>query len=229
LKKKIAILQSNYIPWKGYFDLINSVDEFVLYDDAQYTKNDWRNRNLIKTNQGLKWLTIPVRQERLGQKIRETRITDRRWSKKHWASVCQNYSKARHFDRFRIKFERIYTSLDSEFLSDINFRFISEINLILGIETHLSWSSDYELIEGKTERLVSICKQCNASVYLSGPAAKDYFDVELARKAGIEVQWVDYNGYPEYTQLNPPFEHSVSILDLLFNKGLDASHYMKSF
>jgi hypothetical protein len=229
LNKKIAITQSNYIPWKGYFDLINSVDEFVLYDDAQYTKRDWRNRNLIKTNHGLKWLTIPVRQERFVQKIRETRVIDMHWLKKHWASISQNYSKSKHFDRFRNQFEEIYFSLETEFLSDINFRFISEINNILGIETRLSWSRDYELVSGKTERLIAICKQCNANVYLSGPAAKDYFDVELARKAGIEVQWVDYKGYPEYTQLYPPFEHSVSILDLLFNTGSDACHYMKSF
>ena len=106
--KKIAILQSNYIPWKGYFDLINMVDEFVLYDDVQYTHRDWRNRNKIKTSHGLKWLTIPVRQERFEQKIIETKVIDKRWNTKHWKSLVQNYSKAKYFNEYKYIFEELW-------------------------------------------------------------------------------------------------------------------------
>lgn len=229
MRKRIAILQSNYIPWKGYFDLINSVDEFVLFDDAQYTKNDWRNRNVIKTKQGLQWLTIPVTKVSLSQKIRNTNIANQRWQRKHWSSLRQNYSKAPFFDCYRDIFEHLYLSLNSDSLSEVNFQFIRAINQILGIETKLTWSSSFEMIEGRTARLVNICKQCGASEYLSGPAAKSYFDIDLAERENVKVTWMNYQGYPEYLQLYPPFEHSVSILDLIFTAGPDAKNFMKSF
>lgn len=227
--KKIAILQSNYIPWKGYFDMINMVDEFVFYDTVQYTKNDWRNRNKIKTQKGLEWLTIPVRQESLNQLINETKITDKNWAKKHWKTLVQNYSKAKYFKEYKDIFEELYLSCDEEYLSQINYKFIVAINDILGIKTKLRWSSEFELVDGQTEKLLGICKDCNADIYLSGPAAKDYFDEELAKQEDIKVEWMDYSGYKEYEQLNPPFEHGVTILDLIFNEGFRAKEFMKSF
>jgi len=118
---------------------------------------------------------------------------------------------------------------DEKFLSKINYRFIMAICKILGIKTKISWSMDYELIEGKTERLVHLCKQAGATEYLSGPAAKDYIEEELFQKAGIKLTFMDYSGYPEYSQLYPPFEHKVSIIDLIFNVGSNAPKYMKSF
>ena len=229
MSKKIAILQSNYIPWKGYFDLINFVDEFIIYDDVQFTKNDWRNRNIIKTNQGLKWLTIPVKHEKLGQLIVDTKISDNRWSKKHWTSLSQCYSKTEHFKEYRDIFEEFYLTTAQNYLSEINLRLITVISEILGINTKIRWSSEFELVDGQTERLLGICKQCNATEYLSGPAAKEYFDTNLAKKENIEVTWLDYDGYEEYPQLYPPFEHGVTILDLLFNTGPDAMKFMKSF
>lgn len=227
--KKIAILQSNYIPWKGYFDLINMVDEFIFYDEVQYTKNDWRNRNKIKTNQGLQWLTIPVRQENLEQKIKDTKITDKKWNKKHWTSISQSYAKSKYFKEYKDIFEELYLNCNEEYLSQINYKFITTVNKILDINTKLSWSNDYELIGGKTERLINLCKQANATHYLSGPAAKDYFDNDLARKENIQVEWMDYSGYMEYEQLHQPFEHGVTILDLIFNEGANAQKFMKSF
>ena len=229
MSKKIAILQSNYIPWKGYFDLINSVDEFVLYDDVQYTKNDWRNRNILKTNHGLKWLTIPVQKNKLGQLIKDTKICDRRWARNHWASVSQAYSKARYFNEYQEVFEQLYLAATREYLSEVNFMFIKAINKLLGINTRLRWSSEFNLVQGQTERLIEICKQCNATEYISGPAAKRYLDIELARKENIKVTWVEYGGYKEYQQLYPPYEHKVSILDLILNEGPNASKYMRSF
>lgn len=227
--KKIAILQSNYIPWKGYFDLINMVDEFVFYDEVQYTKSDWRNRNKIKTSQGTQWLTIPVRQETLEQKIKDTKISDKKWNIKHWRTLSQNYSKSKYFKDYKDIFEEMYLNCDEEYLSQINYKFITVINEILGIKTKLRWSSEFELIDGQTEKLLNICNQCEADSYLSGPAAKDYFDEELAKKENILIEWMNYSGYQEYNQLFPPFEHGVSIMDLIFNEGPDATKFMKSF
>ena len=227
--KKVAILQSSYIPWKGYFDIINMVDEFILFDDAQYTKNDWRNRNRIITNHGVKWITIPVRHNSLLQTIKETKVIDKRWSKKHWSTISQNYSKAKYFKEYKDIFEELYLNCKEEYLSSINYTFIVAINKILNINTIIRWSSEFELVEGKTEKLISICKQCNADTYISGPSAKNYFDEKLAKKEGISVKWMNYSAYPEYNQLYPPFEHAVSILDLIFNEGKDAVKYMKTF
>lgn len=227
--KKIAILQSNYIPWKGYFDIINMVDEFILYDEVQYTKNDWRNRNKIKTSQGIQWLTIPVRQKTLEQKINETKVLDNRWRKKHWNTVQQAYSKAPYFKVYKDIFEKLYLDNNDEYLSQINYNFILAICDILGIKTKIRWSREFNLLDGQTEKLLGICKECNVDVYLSGPAAKDYFDEELAKRENIKVEWMDYSGYSEYNQLFKPFEHGVTILDLIFNEGRNATKFMKSF
>lgn len=228
--KKIAILQSNYIPWKGYFDLINMVDEFILYDDMQYTKRDWRNRNKIKTPQGLKWLSIPVEVKgKYFQKISETKINEKHWGKKHWDIIKQNYSKAPYFKEYKDIFEKLYLDNTEELLSQINHRFIVVICDILGITTKIRWSSEFHLIDGQTEKLLGICKDCDADLYLSGASAQSYFDVELVKKENIEVEWMDYSGYNEYNQMFEPFEHGVSILDLIFNEGSDAINFMKSF
>jgi len=228
--EKIAILQSNYIPWKGYFDMINMVDEFILYDDMQYTKRDWRSRNKIQTPQGLKWLSIPVEVKgKYFQKISETKVSDKSWTKKHWSMIKHNYSKAPYFKEYKDLFEDLYLNCDEEYLSQVNYKFIVAICKILGITTKIRWSSEFELIDGQTEKLLGICKDCNADIYLSGASAKSYFDEELAQKENIEVQWMDYSSYPEYTQLHKPFEHGVSILDLIFNEGSNATKFMKSF
>ncbi len=205
------------------------VDEFILYDDVQYTKNDWRNRNLIKTGQGSQWLTIPVKHEKRDQLVKNTKISDPRWPKKHWATLSQNYSKSRYFKEYRDLFEQLYLTASDEYLSRINHRFITAINEILEIDTRIRWSSEFDLHIGQTERLLSICKQCNATEYYSGPAAKTYFDSDLAKREKVNVHWLDYGGYPEYAQLHPPFEHGVSILDLIFNEGPKARKFMKIF
>ncbi|HWX15401.1 MAG TPA: WbqC family protein [Chthoniobacterales bacterium] len=230
MSKTIAIVQSNYIPWRGYFDLINSVDEFVLYDDAQYTIRDWRNRNIIKTPNGPLWLTIPVEVKgKYLQKIKDTTISDPTWGRKHWASIMHSYSRAQHFPRHRELFEELYALADEKFLSQINYRFIVAICQILGISTTISWSMEYNMIGDKTERLVHLCQHAAATKYLSGPAAKAYLNEDLFRNEGIDVSYMDYSGYHEYTQLYPPFQSQVSVIDLIFNEGPDATRYMKSF
>jgi hypothetical protein len=228
--KKVAIVQSNYIPWKGYFDLINLVDEFILFDDMQYTRRDWRNRNIIKTPTGPKWLTIPVEVKgKYLQKINDTTISDPSWRKKHWTTIVHNYSKAQYFLTYKDLFEKLYLDSEERFLSQINYRFLSAICDLLGIKTKISWSTNYNSIAGKTERLVDLCKQSGATVYISGPAAKSYLDEELFRREDIALRYMDYGQYPEYTQLSQPFEHRVSIVDLILNTGPEATKYMKSF
>jgi hypothetical protein len=228
VKKRLAILQSNYVPWKGYFDLINMVDEFVIYDSVQYTKNDWRNRNLIKTNNGVQWLTIPC-YHKLDQRIKDTKVSQRDWGIRHWNTVSQFYNKTPYFKEYRDIFADVYHNTLTPYLSEINWVFITTINAILGVETKLIDSSDFVLQGDKTERLMNICKERGVDVYVSGPAAKSYLDIAMMNNAGIEVEWVDYSGYPEYNQLFPPFCHNVSVLDLIFNTGIDATKYMKSY
>jgi len=227
--KKVAILQSNYIPWKGYFDLVNSVDEFIIYDEMQYTKNDWRNRNKIKTAQGVQWLTIPVKQGSLSQTISETKTASDNWSLKHAKTLALAYGRSRHFREFWPQFESLYLAGREHFLSRLNFEFMCAVNGILGIDTQITWSSDYRLVGDRSERLVNLCKQAGADEYITGPSALDYMQPESFRRSGINVKVADYSGYPEYIQLYPPFEHGVSILDLIFNEGLNARRYMKTF
>ncbi len=230
VSKSVAIIQSNYIPWKGYFDIIHSVDELVLYDDVQFTTRDWRNRNRIKTQGGLKWLTVPVEVKgKFTQKIKDTRISDPRWARKHWETIRHSYSKTGFFKDYQELFEELYLTCQEKFLSRVNFCFLEAINRLLEIKTPIRWSSDFTLPEGKNERLISICREAGATKYLSGPAAKDYLDESAFRQENIEVEWMDYSGYPEHRQLFPPFEHGVTILDLLFNEGPDAKTFMKSF
>jgi WbqC-like protein family len=220
MNKKVAVVQSNYIPWKGYFDLINLVDEFILFDDMQYTRRDWRNRNKIKTPNGVDWLTIPVDVKgKYCQKINETLVSDSCWRQHHWKAIAQNYSRSRYFKNYRDLFQELYLGSEERSLSQINYRFLEAICQILGITTKLSWSMDYCLVEGKNERLIELCKQCGTSTYISGPSARGYIDEGKFENEGIIVEYMDYSEYPEYPQLYPPFEHFVSVIDVIFNLG----------
>ena len=228
--KKIAISQSNYIPWKGYFDLINSADEFILYDDMQFTRRDWRNRNRIKTPTGMNWLTIPVENKgKYLQKINETIISEEKWAKKHWLAIKQNYIKAPYFKEYENIFESFYLNCEEKMLSKINYQLILLICDILEIRTKIKWSTEYNLIGDKTEKLINICKQSKAEVYVSGPSARDYFNMDVANNNNINVEWMSYEGYPEYSQLYQPFVHEVTILDLIFNAGPSSKLFLKSF
>ena len=227
--KTIAILQSNYIPWKGYFSMIDRVDEFVILDQVQFTKNDWRNRNKIKTREGIQWLTIPVRQERLEQKICETRVSDARWSRKHWSALTQSYSRAPNFKSYADQVETWYAEAGGlEFLSDVNLLFIRRLCALFGMTTPLTPSTSYALVDDRVERLVNICQQSGASRYLSGPAARAYMNEGSFVARDIQVQWMDYGSFPVYDQRFPPFEHGVSMLDMLFNVGAAQPHYFRT-
>jgi WbqC-like protein family len=226
--KKIAILQSNYLPWKGYFDLIRAVDLFIILDDVQYTKNDWRNRNRIKTQAGVHWLTLPVvTAQKLHQTIDQTRIA-RPWARAHWLTVQQSYARARHFERYGPGVSLLFDQVaDEPMLSRINAILLRGICSMLGINVPFAWSRDVPSEGRKGDRVLSLCRAAGATHYLSGPAAKSYLDLDEFRAAGIAVTFANYAGYPEYPQLHGQFEHAVSILDLLFNVGPDALTYMK--
>lgn len=229
--KKIFISQSNYIPWRGYFDLINYADAVVLYDEMQYSHGDWRNRNKIKTPQGTKWLTVPVRKTgRLGQKINETKAASPAWASKHWNSIRHSYAKTNYFSDYHAQFAELYAAAANlELLSDINRLFLDAICGLLGIKTPLHWSREFTLRGGKTEKVINLCRDLGAGIYVSGPSAQDYLEEELFAQAGIELHYADYSGYPVYPQLYGGFEHAVSIIDLLFSTGPDARSYMKTF
>lgn len=228
-RKRIAILQSNYIPWKGYFDLIRNVDEFIILDDVQFTKNDWRNRNKIKTRTGLEWLTIPVRQEKLDQSISRTQTLDGRWADKHWRSLIHSYGRSPYFSRYAETIEAAYAEGSHlRSLSAINLLFIKLICGLLDINTVINTCSAYVMLGNRVDRLVNICKQASANEYLSGPAARDYIDESMFQNADISIKWADYTQYLEYPQMFPPFQHQVTIFDLLFNTGPHAQTYLKN-
>lgn len=220
--KKVAILQSNYIPWKGYFDIIHDVDLFVFYDDVQYTTRDWRNRNKIKTSRGAEWITVPTDggREKL---VCDVQLVDPRWQESHWKTLQQCYGKAPFFSSFRPVLEEVYLGQRWTHLSMLNQHLITRIaHDMLGITTKFVDSRAYSATGAKQARILELLEKTRASSYLSGPAAKSYIDESLFAAQGIELTWHDYTGYPEYSQFYPPFEHSVSVLDLLFHTGPDA-------
>lgn len=235
--KTVAVTQSNYIPWKGYFDLIRYCDHVVFLDDVQYTRRDWRNRNMIKTPQGAKWLSIPVHTKSKYADIRicDVEVSEADWAAKHWNMILQNYKKSPFFKEIQAFLEPVYkNAVQVTSLSDINRLFIEEICTYLGIETTFSTSTDHFSLESldhfeATERLLNLCIDVGAAKYISGPAAKDYMDIALFKDKNIEVQWADYSGYPEYNQPYGDFTHTVSIIDLLMVEGKNAMKYMKDF
>lgn len=208
--------------------MIAAVDEFILYDDMQYTKRDWRNRNQIKTPQGVKWLSVPVQVKgKYDQKIRDTEIDDKSWANKHWQTLAQNYRKAPNFKEIAAWLEPLYQDQDYSHLSNMNRSFIEAICNYLEIDTTISNSWDYPLADGKSERLAELCASAGGTEYISGPAAKDYIDEAVFSERDIKLTWFDYSNYPEYPQLFEEFSHGVTILDLLFNCGRDSAKYMK--
>jgi hypothetical protein len=226
---KVLITQSNYIPWKGYFDNINQADKLVIYDEVQYTKRDWRNRNLIKTADGIKWITIPVSVKgKFKQSISKTEIANPEWAKKHWKKIYFNYHRAPYFNDYHDLFSEIYLNINETFLSKINYIFIKTICNILNIKTEILWSDDFITEGDKNQKLIGLIKQLGADTYLTGYSAINYLDEKLFKDNKIKLEYSTYTEYPEYNQLFGPFEHNVSILDLIFNEGKNAAKFMKS-
>jgi hypothetical protein len=227
--KRVAIVQSNYIPWKGYFDLIAHVDEFILYDEVQYTRRDWRNRNKIKTPQGLQWLTVPVQVKgRYKQPICETVIDGSDWAGKHWRALHSNHARAKHFDDTAEWLAPLYEAAGQDrLLSTMNRRFLQAVCARLGITTKITDSRDYKAEGDASEYLCRLTMAAGGDCYVSGPAARAYLREEVFARNGVGLRWFDYAGFAEYPQLWGGFEHGVSILDLLFNCGPDATDYLR--
>ncbi len=225
----VAIVQSNYIPWKGYFDLMRSADVFVLYDSVQYTKRDWRNRNRIKTPHGAKWLSIPVRvKNRYLQKIQDVEIAEPCWHERHWAALHTNYRAATHHDFMAPQIAELYSRCAGiTHLSKVNALLLRGIADLLGVHTPFVDSTTLGSRPGRTDNLVHMCRELGATTYLSGPTAQDYLDVRRFEEFGISVQYFDYAGYESYPQLHGPFDHYVSAVDLLMNTGPLAAQYFQ--
>ena len=227
---KVVILQPSYIPWRGYFDQIFRADLFVFYDDVQYDKRGWRNRNQIKTPKGKQWLTIPVNSRGAQTEnipINQIRIAwDNLWSQNHLKALQHSYSKAPHFGQYVALLEKFYRRQD-DFLADFTTEFTIALAHELGNNhTRFMRSSELAGIDGqKTDRLIQILQAVGAVHYISGPSARDYIEQEKFDAAGITLEYMEYN-YPEYPQLYPPFDPYVSILDLLFMTGPEAPNYI---
>lgn len=225
-----VVLQPSYIPWRGYFHQIQKADLFIFYDEVNFDKDGWRNRNRVKTTSGAKWLTIPVTGGP-GRQLHKTPINqvqicqDQPWKSTHWKTLQQSYSKAPYFKRYAPLLDEFYRS-DACLLSEFVVRLTEALSQELGIrETRFVKSSEIGSVGVKTDRLIHLLTAVGATHYISGPAARAYLDEPKFEEAGITIEYMRYD-YPEYEQLYPPFESSVSILDLLFMKGPDAAQYI---
>lgn len=225
MSKRVAILQSSYIPWKGYFDIIHDVDELIFLDEAQYTKRDWRTRNRIKTPHGPAWLSIPVGGPR-DRRICDVELPES-WADAHWRRITDCYARAPYFETYRAGLQEIFLQRPWKYLSELNQQLIRTIaHDALGIRTRFRDSRELVRRGRGEEWILDLLDQVGAETYVSGPSAKAYIDEEHFAARGIELVWKSYDGYPEYPQFHPPFVHEVTVLDLLFHTGPDASRYI---
>lgn len=225
-----VVIQPSFLPWRGYFDMVRRSDVFVFYDDVQYDKHGWRNRNRIKTAHGVRWLTVPVRSK--GNTVEHTRINQaeidwtRDWRHAHLEQLRHAYGKAPHYDRYARCIQALYDAAGSS-LAEFTIRTTVEIAGWLGIEhPRFVRSSNYDLHGAKTDRLVDLLQQVGATHYISGPSAAAYIETEKFERAGITLEYMRYD-YEPYEQLHPPYDANVSIVDLLFMKGPAAAGYIE--
>ena len=230
MNRRAVIIQSNYIPWKGYFDLLAHADVVVLLDSVQSTKNDWRNRNLIKAASGKLWLTIPIRHSN-NLRVRDVEVAGTGWHVKHFRSLSQAYARAPHASALLSEVGGWYERAGAcGRLSEINRIFLAEVSKLLDIRApvieveSVMDDEEHDRLD-PTARLVEICRRIGADSYLSGPAARDYLDEDAFQAASIHVEWFDYDHYPPYQQLHGGFDHAVSILDLLLMVGPTARDF----
>jgi hypothetical protein len=219
----VAVLQPGFLPWLGFFDQMSRSDYFVYYDDVQFDKHGWRNRNRIKTANGIAWVTVPVRHTGLhGQSILDTEIdSSKKWSRKLVASIAQSYARSPHCARYMEELTDALCSDTPRLLLDLDLRTTELMRKWLDIRTPLLRSSELGIGGGQTERLVAICKHLKADTYLSGNAAQDYLQQDLFAAEGISVVWQNYS-HPIYPQLHGEFVPYLSAIDLILNLGPDS-------
>lgn len=220
--KTIAVLQPGYLPWLGFFDQMAQSQVFVIYDDVQYDKHGWRNRNRIRTASGIEWLTVPVLAKgRSGQKIKEVQINNKvSWREKHLKTIHQHYKKSPFLNLYFPKFKEILCK-DWDLLLSLDMAVINAIVEFLGIKTKILFSSQIGIDGIQTERLIKICKSLHAQIYLTGDKARDYLDEMQFKREGLLVTWHQYQ-HPIYTQCYEPFVPYLSVIDLLFNHGTES-------
>ena len=227
---RIAISQPGYLPWGGFFDLIDQVDRFVLLDDAQFVRQSWDQRNRIKGPSGLQWLTVPVEfRGRLGQRLLDVEIRDSSFREKHLRAMEVNYGKARYFSEYFGPLKRILDGCSAGAkLIDLNLALIEWLAAAIGVTTPMVRSSKLGVEGKRSARLVSFCKLLGAQGYLS-PRSATYLleDLEMFAQNGLRVWFQNYT-HPEYEQRFPPFLPYASVLDLLFNKGPESGKIMRS-
>ncbi len=224
----LAIMQPAYLPWMGYFELMARCDDFIILDDVQYTKQDWRNRNRIRTKDGWCWLTVPVRKGGLNSPLNKIAISDHsKWAQKHLQSIAQNYRKAPFFDEIYAILEPVLSE-SPPLLCDLTIRLIRDFAAYLGItpKIHLASQMRYHS-DGPVERILALCKAVKADVYYTGAAAADYLNPQILRDKGIETVFQDYQ-HPHYTQGYPGFESHMAIIDVLMNHGPKARELVLS-
>ena len=224
---RVGLIQSNFIPWKGYFDFIDDVDLFIYYDDMQFSKGSWRNRNKIKTEKGLAWATVPVLHKNLEQLICDTHIDySSDWIQKITGQLYHAYRYAPHYEQYAGDFLAILNK-KYKTISELNIHINKWIMGLLGIKTKIRMSNEFHAAGVKTDRILDIMDKVGADVYLSGPTAKGYLEEEKFARCGVTLEYKNYE-YPAYVQQFGKFESQVSILDLLFNVGADKKKYWKS-
>ena len=222
--RKIAILQPNYIPWKGVFDLISRVDVFVFYDDVQYTIKDWRNRNKIKTPNGELWLSVPVIHKGKSQQlICDAEINNSTpWQKNHYKSLKLSYSKSKFFKEYEFILEALYLNQSWDSIAELDIFATKLIADSLGLNVEWQRSSTLNYKGSKTgDKVIQICRHFECDHFINGPSSRIFMDEKLFHEAEITLEYIDYN-YDAYQQPHPPFSHYVSALDVLFNCGPEA-------
>jgi len=214
---KVVILQSSYVPWKGYFDLIHDADVFCFYDEVKYTKNDWRNRNKLLDKNGEFWLSIPISKEAVKKKISEVELPGNDWQKKHYSVIMSTYYSAPQKNVLKSLLDDIYLNNDWQHLSQVNQYSTKRIAEYMGLKTEFKNSASYNLDGDRINRLISLIKQIGGTEYISGPSAKNYLSGSetLFADAGIKLSFKNYGPYAPYSQNITSFSNHVSIIDLL--------------
>ena len=203
---KIAILQSNYLPWTGVFKLINSVDKFVFYDNVQFTKQDWRTRNRIKTDNGNLWLSVPIQRQKLKTNIVDIKICNEiNWKKKHYKSFCQYYSKSKYFNEYKYLLD--FYLLEWEYLYKLNRYTTEKISRALNIDTKFYYSEDFEVSGNPTEKIIQVVNKLGGDTYISGKAGRNYINESLF--TDIKLEYMEYR-----------IENKFTVLDNIFNTGV---------
>lgn len=227
---KIAICQPSYLPWIGYFDLIDQVEVFVVLDDVQFEKQSWQQRNRIKTPTGLRWLTVPVIfRGRLGQLIKDVEIRDNEFWREHSRAIELNYRRSRFFDTYSRALTSSVSSARGGLLVDLNIGLIELLMGLLGIKTSVVFSSTLRQTGKRTELLANICRSLGATQYISplGSAAYLLEEQDVMLNQGIDVVFHNFE-HPEYRQLFPPFLPFASVIDLIFNEGHHSLEILRS-